>query len=102
MEYVDTGVLSVVDENGNVHRIYPDVITDESLSLEGVPADGKAVGDAFRDTLKKIDEVASSKSVELTQAEYDALPDSKLTDNVTYYITDGEDAVSSFVLGGAS
>lgn len=40
-------------------------------------------------------------TVELTQAEYDALPDTKLSNNVTYYITDGED-VSSFVLGGAS
>lgn len=89
MEYVDTGVLSVVDENGNVHRIYPEVITDESLSIEGVPADGKAVGDAVRKAMKKIDEVASSQSVELTQAEYDALPDTKLTDNVTYFVTDG-------------
>lgn len=43
----------------------------------------------------------SANIVELTQAEYDALPDTKLTDDVTYFIKDGED-VSSFVLGGAS
>ena len=47
-------------------------------------------------------EEAINRTVELTQAEYDALSDTKLTDNVTYFITDGEDAVSSFVLGGAS
>lgn len=29
--------------------------------------------------------------IDLTQSEYDALPDTKYTDNVTYYITDGND-----------
>lgn len=32
----------------------------------------------------------SSDDVELTQAEYDALPDTKLTDNKNYFITDGK------------
>lgn len=36
-----------------------------------------------------------TKEVELTQAQYDALPNSKLTDGVSYYITDGESAPST-------
>jgi hypothetical protein len=32
----------------------------------------------------------SENTVELTQEEYDALPDTKLTDGVNYFITDGE------------
>lgn len=37
--------------------------------------------------------------VELTQAEYDALPESKLTDGILYCITDGEGDVINFVNG---
>lgn len=35
-----------------------------------------------------LDELAPSKVIELTKAEYDALPDSKNEDNITYYISD--------------
>lgn len=37
--------------------------------------------------------------VELTQAEYDALPESKLTDGILYCITDGDGDVINFVNG---
>lgn len=43
---------------------------------------------------------AGDNSVELTQAEYDALPDSKYTDGVTYYITDaGEESITASNVG---
>lgn len=41
------------------------------------------------------DSAWETKEVELTQAEYDALPASKLTDGVSYYIKDGESAPSA-------
>lgn len=43
------------------------------------------------DVQSALDELAEGSQglIELTQAEYDALPESKLTDNVSYYITDG-------------
>ena len=39
-----------------------------------------------------IDEImeTTSQSRNLTQAEYDALPDTKYTDNIEYFITDAE------------
>lgn len=40
----------------------------------------------------------SENRVELTQAEYDALPDTKLTDGVDYFITDGEGGGGSSVV----
>lgn len=39
------------------------------------------------------------KQVELTQAEYDALPDTKLTDGVIYCITDGTSSVDTAFYG---
>ena len=39
----------------------------------------------------------TSTDVELTQAEYDALPDTKLTDNITYFITDGNPVTSGVI-----
>jgi len=39
---------------------------------------------------EEIKNYIDDKCVELTQAEYDALPDTKLTDGVNYLITDGE------------
>jgi hypothetical protein len=48
------------------------------------------------DYLKQgIEEIIGENSVELTQAEYDALPDSKLTDGVNYFITDTSTVMSA-------
>ena len=47
----------------------------------------------LQEQIDKLEENASS-GVDLTQAEYDALPDSKETDGVDYYITD-EDFVAT-------
>ena len=39
----------------------------------------------------------TSTDVELTQAEYDALPDTKLTDNINYFITDGNPVTTGVI-----
>ena len=40
-----TGVFTHVDDDGNEIRLYPDIKTDESLSVSGKAADAAAVGD---------------------------------------------------------
>ena len=39
-----TGVFTHVDDDGNEIRLYPDIKTDESLSVSGKAADAAAVG----------------------------------------------------------
>lgn len=58
-----TGVFTHVDDDGNEIRLYPDIKTDESLSVSGKAADAAAVGDKINivsDTLtSRINNLAS-------------------------------------------
>lgn len=55
--------------------------------------DGKTAEEKIQEMQEQID----TAGVELTQEEYDALPDEKLTDGITYYITDGDSSVDPVV-----
>lgn len=44
----------------------------------------------------------SSDDVELTQAEYDALPDTKLTDNKNYFVKDASESNGNLIRNGVS
>lgn len=44
----------------------------------------------------------SDASVELTQAEYDALPDTKLTDNKNYFVKDASESNGNLIRNGVS
>lgn len=59
------GVLSSVDEDGNVTRMYPDIKTDETLTKSGKAADAKVVGERF----KALNEADSSREVRLKNVE---------------------------------
>ena len=58
-----TGVFTHVDDDGNEIRLYPEIKTDESLSVSGKAADAAAVGDKINivsDTLtSRINNLAS-------------------------------------------
>lgn len=45
------GTLSYVDSKGNVTEMYPDPITDTTLSKSGKTADAKVVGDKLKKAL---------------------------------------------------
>ena len=62
----------------------------DTSTADNVTYDNSESGINAKTVQEAIDEiVAGGLGVELTQAEYDALPDSKYSDNITYYITDG-------------
>ena len=42
-----TGVLTSIDDNGNLTELYPEVKTDATLSVSGKAADAAAVGEAL-------------------------------------------------------
>ena len=85
-----TGVLTTLDDNGNIVEMYPEVITDTTLSISGKPADAAAVGEALTNIQP------GDNSVTLTQAEYDALSDEEKASNTTYYISDGDAQPNAF------
>lgn len=54
-----TGVLTSIDDNGNLTELYPEVKTDATLSVSGKAADAAAVGNALGN---KIDNDYASNS----------------------------------------
>lgn len=54
-----TGVLTSIDDNGNLTELYPEVKTDATLSISGKAADAAAVGKALGN---KIDNDYASNS----------------------------------------
>lgn len=54
-----TGVLTSIDDNGNLTELYPEVKTDATLSVSGKAADAAAVGKALGN---KIDNDYASNS----------------------------------------
>ena len=78
-----TTVLTTLGDDGNLVELYPEVVTDTTLSISGKPADAAAVGEALTNIQP------GDNSVTLTQAEYDALSDKEKDSDTTYYISDG-------------
>lgn len=77
------GILTYVDAAGNETEMYPEVKTDESLTVSGKPADAKAVGDKIKEAMEN----AGGKAINLTQEEYDALPEEEKKNGI--YVTPG-------------
>lgn len=63
--------------------------------IQALPSGGTTGQYLVKSSATEGDADWQTKEVELTQAQYDALPSSKLTDGVSYYITDGESAPST-------
>lgn len=80
------GILTYVDAAGNETEMYPEVKTDESLTVSGKPADAKAVGDKITEAVKN----AGAKAKTLTQEEYDALSEEEKANGI-YVVPGGED-----------
>ena len=95
------GIFKVVDTNGNVKILYPDVKTDKSLSAVDKPADAAAVDSRFTEIEQtvetkfgELDQVIAENLIggviELSQAEYDEITASDaIKEDVAYFITDG-------------
>lgn len=76
-----TGNVSVTDDNVNGITVV-DVLGGGGGNVDDVEVNGVSVVDA-----NKVAKITSYK--EVTQAEYDALPATKLTDGIAYFIKDG-------------
>ena len=79
-------------------------ITDAGVrgSAENVSYDASASGLNAKNVQEAVDAIAAgagNKTVYLTQEEYDALPADKLTDNVEYFIQDGETPIVASNVG---
>lgn len=59
-------------------------------NIDGLETEASNTKGAINELFNK-----ASRTVSLTQAEYDALPDSKLSDDIAYFITDGEPDVDN-------
>ena len=79
-------------------------VTDAGVrgSAENVSYDGSASGLKAKNVQEAVDAIAAgagNKTVYLTQEEYNALPADKLTDNVEYFIQDGETPIVASNVG---
>lgn len=91
------GTTITVDEDGTIHssatggtQDYTDLINKPKIN--GVELNGDITSEDLN--------IKSTDSVELTQADYDALPDTKYTDGINYYITDaGADSITASNVG---
>lgn len=78
------GTTTKTDPDGTMHAIIPEATIDYN-ELDNKPSiNGKTLSEN-----KTLEELGGASVVRLTQSQYDALPDTKLTDNKIYLITDG-------------
>lgn len=84
---VEVDGVSVVNPQTGVAEI--ELPTPPTIPVEDVEVNGESVVNA-----QKVAEIKSYK--EVTQAQYEALPDSKLNDGILYAIKDGGQAVDGF------
>ena len=76
--------------------VYGSGLVYQSAHASNTPFDNRETifkSETVQGVLKEISDIGigADNEVELTQAEYDALPDSKYNDNVNYFITDLDD-----------
>lgn len=86
-----TDISKIKLPNGNEVDI-KDSVARTALATKITEPGGGTEGQVLKKTVTGTewgDAGGSSTDVELTQAEYDALPDTKLTDDINYFITDG-------------
>lgn len=89
-----TGNVSVSDDSGNGRTVV------DILGGGGDVMDVEVNGTSVVDPITKVAEITSYK--EVTQAEYDALPASKLSDDIAYFIKDSGGGVDFLeVVNGA-
>lgn len=85
------GGHTIIDENGNTMPQEDDLQFTGKVSVTDDNVNQKTVVDV------------PAENVELTQAEYDALPSSKLTNGIAYFIKDGGvNSVFSIVSGAVN
>lgn len=91
------GKLNLIAGAGGGSVIADDnTFTGTTAEVEAAIADGLIEDDTIVFITDDFEETSGSKIEYVTQEEYDALPESKLTDNVEYRITDkGIDSVSA-------
>lgn len=89
------GTTIRVDVDGTIHADNGTVDYTELINkpkINGVELNGDITSEDLN--------IKSTDSVELTQAQYDALPDTKYTDGINYYITDaGADSITASNVG---
>ena len=92
---VRLGTFSGTEEewSNSLNQLKEDLQTTDQIA-RGAMADAYTANAYAQEAYNGVVELRE-QTVELTQAEYDALPDTKLTDNVTYFITDGYASTSS-------
>lgn len=75
------GVFSIVDDDGNITRLYPDAKTDATLSVSGKPSDAASVGEKIREIENKMEnEIGNNVKAELAKINSDL-------DNALYIVS---------------
>lgn len=90
-EYKERIATDYAEYNEDMETYLNQMETDFETWFDGVK--GQLSGDAAANLQLQIDELKSTEGMELTQAEYDALSESKKRSG-TYYITDSDDGVT--------
>ena len=90
-----SGTFKVVDNEGNTMELYPNILTDTSLSESSKAADGARVGEKIAEINsnltavgEKIAEINSNLPLPLTQTEYDALSKAEQKNGRLYVIVE--------------
>ena len=90
-----SGTFKVVDNEGNTMELYPNILTDTSLSESSKAADGARVGEKIAEINsnltavgEKIAEINSNLPLPLTQTEYNALSKAEQKNGRLYVIVE--------------
>ena len=75
------GTLTVVDDNGNITRLYPNTNPDTTLSISGRTADAASVGEKISEIENKMEnEIGNNVKTELAKINSDL-------DNTLYIVS---------------
>lgn len=85
---IDEVMNNVTSHTGNEHN--PHNVTAEQVGLGNVLVDISELSERVETLENTGGGGGNTNSVEITQAEWDAMDDSKFTDDVTYFIPDGD------------
>lgn len=83
-----SGTFKVVDNEGNTIELYPNILTDTSLSESSKAADGARVGEKIAEINSNLAEINSNLPLPLTQTEYDALTEAEQKNGRLYVIVE--------------
>lgn len=86
LKFSNTGIsLSTTGVNGDFVEVYN--ISNQTLSAKTIRLNGTDLKATINNLTKEIN-LLKAKHKEVTKSQWDALPNTKLTDNVVYFITD--------------